>query len=107
MTRTARNTEGHHELAHPGAGGTALDDLASLPPAFLIVGENDVLRDVGEAYARRLIEAGVPTTGVRYNNTLHDFMMLNPVRDAHAARAATAQAIAVLKTALHTGKART
>ncbi|MFG1855469.1 alpha/beta hydrolase [Actinomadura geliboluensis] len=80
-----------------------LDDLRGLPPAFLIVDENDVLRDEGEAYARRLTEAGVPTTSVRYNGTLHDFMMLNPVRDTRAARAATAQAIDVLKHVL--GKA--
>jgi acetyl esterase/lipase len=79
-----------------------LDDLAGLPPAFLIVDENDVLRDEGEAYARRLTEAGVPTTSVRYNGTLHDFMMLDPVCGTRATRAATAQAIDVLKTALNT-----
>ncbi|TDD89494.1 alpha/beta hydrolase [Actinomadura darangshiensis] len=79
-----------------------LDDLAGLPPAFVIVDENDVLRDEGEAYARRLTEAGVPTTSVRYNGTLHDFMMLNPVRDTSAARAATAQAVQTLATALDT-----
>ncbi|MGN9844626.1 alpha/beta hydrolase [Nonomuraea sp. H19] len=82
-----------------------LDDLKGLPPAFVIVDENDVLRDEGEAYARKLTAVGVPTTSVRYNGTLHDFMMLNPLRDTHAARAATAQAIEVLKTALNTGKA--
>ncbi|MES9542139.1 MULTISPECIES: alpha/beta hydrolase [unclassified Actinomadura] len=81
-----------------------LEDLAGLPPAFVIVDENDVLRDEGEAYARRLTQAGVPTTSVRYNGTLHDFMMLNPVRDTNAARAATAQAIATLKAALQTRK---
>ncbi|MEV6157002.1 alpha/beta hydrolase [Nonomuraea sp. NPDC052129] len=84
---------------------TTLDDLAGLPPAFVIVDENDVLRDEGEAYARKLTAAGVPTTSVRYNGTLHDFMMLNPVRDTRAARAATAQAIEVLKAALNTGRA--
>lgn len=78
-----------------------LDDLAGLPPAFVIVDENDVLRDEGEAYARRLTEAGVRTTSVRYNGILHDFMMLNPVRETGAARAATAQAAAVLRAALH------
>jgi acetyl esterase/lipase len=81
-----------------------LDDLAGLPPALVIVDENDVLRDEGEAYARRLTEAGVPTTSIRYNAAIHDFMMLNPVRDTQAARAATAQAIAVIKDALGTGK---
>ncbi|NUP35281.1 MAG: alpha/beta hydrolase [Streptomycetaceae bacterium] len=81
-----------------------LDELAGLPPAFVIVDENDVLRDEGEAYARRLAEAGVPTTSVRYNGTLHDFMMLNPVRDTQATSAAVAQAAAVLRHALHNGK---
>ena len=81
-----------------------LDDLAGLPPALVIVDENDVLRDEGEAYARRLTEAGVPTTSLRYNGAIHDFMMLDPVRDTQAARAATAQAIAVLQAALGTGK---
>ncbi|MFI6923461.1 alpha/beta hydrolase [Nonomuraea spiralis] len=74
-----------------------LEDLEGLPPAFVIVDENDVLRDEGEAYARKLIAAGVPTTTVRYNGTLHDFMMLNPVRPTAAAGAAIAQAIDVLK----------
>ncbi|NJP88619.1 alpha/beta hydrolase [Nonomuraea sp. FMUSA5-5] len=78
----------------------SLEDLAGLPPAFVIVDENDVLRDEGEAYARKLTQAGVPTTSVRYNGTLHDFMMLNPVRETRAARAATAQAVEVLKAAL-------
>ncbi|MEV0826901.1 alpha/beta hydrolase [Nonomuraea rubra] len=83
-----------------------LEDLAGLPPAFVIVDENDVLRDEGEAYARKLTQAGVPTTSIRYNGTLHDFMMLNPVRDTQAARAATAQAIEVLKAALSAGSSR-
>ncbi len=67
-----------------------------------IVDENDVLRDEGEAYARKLIEAGVPTTTVRYNGTLHDFMMLNPLRGTQAATAAIEQAIHVLRKALGT-----
>ena len=50
------------------------------PRPSSIVDENDVLRDEGEAYARKLTEAGVRTTSVRYNGTIHDFMMLNPLR---------------------------
>jgi acetyl esterase/lipase len=78
------------------------EQLAGLPPAFVIVDENDVLRDEGEAYARRLIEAGVPTTSVRYNAIIHDFMMLNPVRATQAATAAVEQAIRALRRALRT-----
>jgi acetyl esterase len=81
----------------------SLDELAGLPPAFVVVDENDVLRDEGEAYARRLTQAGVPTTSVRYNGTLHDFMMLNPVRGTRASTAAVEQAIRVLRGALGTG----
>jgi acetyl esterase/lipase len=58
----------------------SLDDLAGLPEALVIVDENDVLRDEGEAYARRLTEAGVRTASVRYNGTIHEFMLLNPLR---------------------------
>ena len=80
----------------------SLEELAGLPEAFLIVDENDVLRDEGEAYARRLTEAGVRTTSVRYNGILHDFMMLNPVRNTAAATGAIEQAIQVLRKALCT-----
>ena len=79
-----------------------IEDLAGLPEAFVVVDENDVLRDEGEAYARRLTEAGVRTTCVRYNGTIHDFMMLNPLRETAAATAAIEQAIRVLRKALGT-----
>lgn len=79
----------------------SLDDLAGLPPALVIVDENDVLRDEGEAYARRLIAAGVRTTSVRYNGTLHDFMMLNPLRPTAASTGAIEQAVGVLRAVLH------
>lgn len=80
----------------------SLEDLSGLPPAFVIVDENDVLRDEGEAYAHRLIEAGVPTTIVRYEAIMHDFMMLNPVRETQATTAAVEQAISVLHKAFAT-----
>jgi acetyl esterase len=76
------------------------EDLAGLPDAFVIVDENDVLRDEGEAYARKLTAAGVRTTAVRYNGILHDFMMLNPIRETAAATAAVEQAIHILRKAL-------
>ncbi|MEU8817228.1 alpha/beta hydrolase [Actinoplanes sp. NPDC048796] len=77
----------------------ALDELAGLPPAFVIVDEADVLRDEGELYAGKLREAGVAVTTVRYDGIHHDFMMLNPLSPTHATRAAVAQAIAMLKLA--------
>jgi acetyl esterase/lipase len=74
--------------------------LVGLPPTFLIVDEADVLRDEGEAYAARLRAAGVAVTTVRYDGITHDFMMLNPLSDTHATRAAVAQAISILRDAL-------
>jgi acetyl esterase/lipase len=79
-----------------------LEDLAGLPEAFVIVDENDVLRDEGEAYARRLTAAGVRTTSVRFNGICHDFLMLNRLRGTAAATAAVEQAIHVLRGALGT-----
>src|SRR4051795_906372 len=78
------------------------EQLAGLPPAFLIVDEADVLRDEGESYAARLRAAGVAITTVRYDGITHDFMMLNPLSDTSATRAAVSQAIATLRQALHT-----
>ena len=78
------------------------EQLNGLPPALVIVDEADVLRDEGEAYAARLRAAGVAVTTVRYDGITHDFMMLNPLSDTHATRAAVAQAIATLRQALHT-----
>ncbi len=77
------------------------EQLADLPPALVIVDEADVLRDEGEAYAARLRKAGVAVTTVRYDGITHDFMMLNPLSDTHATRAAIAQAISVLRGALY------
>jgi acetyl esterase/lipase len=62
-----------------------------------------VLRDEGEAYAAKLRAAGVPVTTVRYDGTIHDFMLLNPLSDTKAARAAIGQATMFLRGALGTG----
>jgi acetyl esterase len=77
------------------------EQLAGLPPALVVVGEADVLRDEGEAYAARLRAAGTPVTTVRYDGITHDFMGLNTLRDTHATRAAIAQAISILRNALN------
>jgi acetyl esterase/lipase len=80
----------------------SLEQLSGLPPALVITGEADVLRDEGEAYARKLREAGVPITAVRYQGIIHDFLMLNALRETHAADAAIKQAIGFLSEALGT-----
>ncbi|MFC5187569.1 alpha/beta hydrolase [Actinomadura harenae] len=72
-------------------------DLAGLPPALVITGKADVLRDEGEAYAAKLREAGVPVTAVRYQGIIHDFVMLNALRPTRAAEAAITQAIGFLR----------
>jgi acetyl esterase len=73
------------------------DQLTRLPPTLVITAENDVLRDEGEAYARKLTAAGVTVTSTRYNGTIHDFVMLNALANTPAARAAIAQANAFLR----------
>ncbi|MBX7553913.1 alpha/beta hydrolase [Streptomyces sp. NPDC004232] len=78
------------------------EQLTGLPPALVITGEADVLRDEGEAYANKLREAGVPVTAVRYQGIIHDFVMLNALRGTHAAEAAITQAITTLRDVLGT-----
>jgi acetyl esterase len=77
-----------------------IEQLKGLPRALIITGEFDVLRDEGEAYAHKLIEAGVPVTGVRFYGTIHDFVMLNPLSDTPAARGAIELASHMLKNLL-------
>ncbi|MEJ5143475.1 alpha/beta hydrolase [Gluconobacter albidus] len=73
--------------------------LRNQPPALVITDENDVLRDEGEAYARKLIQAGVSVTATRYGATIHDFVMLNALAQTPAAVSAVAQATSFLRQA--------
>ncbi|AZP93572.1 alpha/beta hydrolase [Enterococcus mundtii] len=64
------------------------EELTGLPPAMILTGEADVLRDEGEAYARELREAGVEVTQVRFQGIIHDFVMVNTMDQTNATRAA-------------------
>ncbi|GAA1950076.1 alpha/beta hydrolase [Catenulispora subtropica] len=77
------------------------EQLTGLPPALVITGEADVLRDEGEAYANKLRAAGVAVTAVRFQGIVHDFVMLNTLRSTQAAQGAITLAVQTLRAALH------
>ncbi|MDX6345213.1 MAG: acetyl esterase [Streptomyces sp.] len=79
----------------------SIEQLRGLPPTLVITDEADVLRDEGEAYAAKLREAGVDVTAVRVLGMVHDFLMLDLLRDTNATKVARHLTIDALKTALH------
>ncbi|WP_030979685.1 MULTISPECIES: alpha/beta hydrolase [unclassified Streptomyces] len=78
----------------------SLDQLKGLPPTLVITDEADPLRDEGEAYASKLREAGVDVTAVRVEGMLHDFLMLDSLRDCNATNVARHLAIDALRTSV-------
>lgn len=89
---------------HASPLNASLEQLRGLPQTLLLVDENDVLRDEGEAYGRKLAEAGVRVTSLRYNGTIHDFMLLNPIAETPAVRGAVAQACGYLRHVFAVGR---
>lgn len=82
----------------------SVEQVRGLPPAVVITAENDVLRDEGEAYARKLMEAGVCVKAMRFLGTIHDFVMLNALAKTPAAIGAIELAAHEIKAALHCDK---
>lgn len=69
----------------------SLEQLRGLPPALIVTCEHDVVRDEGEAYAHKLMAAGVPVRATRYLGAIHDLVLLNAIAGTPPARAALAQ----------------
>lgn len=75
----------------------SLEQLKGLPPTLIEVAENDILRDGGEAFARKLDEAGVDVASVRFNGVIHDWGMLNGLKDIPGTKALIMLSAAFLK----------
>jgi acetyl esterase len=75
----------------------SLEELKDLPPALIQVAENDILRDEGEAYGRKLEQAGVKVLSLRYNGMIHDFGMLNGLAETAQVKGLIELAAAELK----------
>jgi len=76
-------------------------DLKGVAPALIQTAEMDVLRDEGEAYARKLDQAGIDVEATRYNGLIHDYGLLNPISRVTGVRSALLNASVELKKRLY------
>lgn len=76
------------------------EQLQGLPPTLIQTAELDVLRDEGEAFGRKLDEAGVPVTVTRYNGMIHDYGLLNALSNEPTVKTALRQASSELRSHL-------
>jgi len=81
----APNKEDRKKTAASPLSAT-LEQLKGLPPGLVIVDENDILRDEGEEYARKFIQAGVEVTPLRVLATHHDYALLNALANTPATK---------------------
>ncbi len=89
---TTSDVERNEITASPLRAGR--EQLQNLPEAMILNGEADVLRDEGEAYARKLRDAGIAVTAMRFQGIIHDFVMLNALDQTKACRAAMNASVA-------------
>ncbi|WP_282116023.1 alpha/beta hydrolase [Cellulophaga baltica] len=75
----------------------SIAQLKDFPPTLIQVAENDILRDEGEAFGRKLNEAGVKVSTIRYNGMIHDFGLLNALADLPSTKTMISQAATELK----------
>ncbi|MGW3247316.1 alpha/beta hydrolase fold domain-containing protein [Streptomyces sp. NPDC001070] len=95
-------TSQHPRMIYASPLRADIEQLRGLPTTLVITDEADVLRDEGEAYAAKLREAGVDVTAVRVLGMVHDFLMLDSLRDSKASAVARTPAIEALRRALQT-----
>ena len=81
----------------PLASPLLASNLRGLPPAFILTAECDPLRDEGEAYGRRLEDAGVTVAVQRYDGMPHGFFSFAAALDG--GRRAVADATSQLRSA--------
>jgi acetyl esterase len=83
------------DATNPHASPLLADDLTGLPPALVLTAEFDPLHDEGEAYARRLVEAGIVVTQRRFLGHIHGSFHLTALApdDAVEIRALAAQVL--------------
>ena len=88
---------GKRKDIHASPLRASIEELKGLPTALIQVAENDILRDEGEAYGRKLDEAGVEVTTIRYDGMIHDFGLLNGLANEPGTRSLCRHAAAELK----------
>ncbi|WUI01698.1 alpha/beta hydrolase [Spirillospora sp. NBC_00431] len=90
--------------AEPAASPLLADDLGGFPPTYLVTAGFDPLRDEGEAFARRLEEAGVPVALRRQDDLIHGFANMWSLGGRF--QEAMAEAAGALRTGLYAGPRR-
>lgn len=97
MSQRLKELGEHDDTALPSPTDASIRELEGLPPTLVMTAENDIARDEGEEFARKLMQAGVRVSAVRFLGTIHDFATLEPLAETPAVRGAVAQTAALLK----------